>query len=86
MARDVNKDLKWIREHEEEFIEKYLNKYLLIRKCRIEEAFDDRAFALSEATRRFKRAEFVIYHVVNDKFIKNIDERNKAFLEDNKDT
>jgi hypothetical protein len=86
MARDVNKDLKWIREHEEEFIEKYLNKYLLIRKCLIEGVFDDRALALLEATRRFKRAKFVIYHVVNDKFIKNINERNKAFLEDNEDT
>jgi len=82
MARDANRNLKWIREHEEEFLEKYLNKYLLIRKARIEGVFDDHAIALSEANRRYGKVKFIIYHVENDKFINSINDKDKALIDE----
>ncbi len=83
MVRDVSNDLKWIRDNELKFIKKYLGKYLLVRKCRIEGVFDDNPTALKEGHRRFMKAKFIVYHIMKKEFIDDINRENRVLLEDN---
>lgn len=82
MARYKNADLQWIREHEQEFINEYLNKYLLIRKMKIEGVFNNMPDASKNAAKKYGRAKYIIYHVINDKFINDINEKEEKILKE----
>lgn len=82
MEENVSHCMNWIRQNEEELIEKYSNKYILVKDEKVRSACDKKQDAMTRGIKRFGRGNFVVYHVVRNDEMNKIDAENDLLLGD----
>ena len=67
MKGAIEKELEYFESHEQELIEKYLNKFIVIRDCTVEGAYDSDSEAYNKASKKFKDENFLIRQCLKDR-------------------
>lgn len=58
----LSTEFKYYREHQKELSQKYLGKFLIIKDCEVQGAYDDHIVAYEEAKEKFGLGNFLLQH------------------------
>ena len=69
MNNPLHKELEYFKRHQEELVQKYEGKFLVIKNQKIEGVYDTEIEAYAEAKKKFELGTFIIQHCVAGKEI-----------------
>lgn len=82
MEENISKCMNWIRQNESYLLEKYNNKYILVKDNKVRSVSISKQEIITRGIKRFGRGNFVVYYVVKDDIMSKITKENENLLGD----
>jgi hypothetical protein len=67
MKNNLQKELEYFKEHQEEFMAHYKGKFLVIKNQKVEGVYETEIEAYNEAQKKFELGTFIIQQCLDDK-------------------
>lgn len=62
MNRPLEKEFDYYLKHQDELVEKYAGKYIVIRNCEVQAVYDSEIEAIEETSKVFEIGTFLVQH------------------------
>jgi hypothetical protein len=82
MEENISKCMNWIRKNESYLLEKYKDKYVLVKDDRVRSVSESKQEIIKRGIKRFGRGNFVTYYVFKDDMMSRIISDNESLLGD----